>query len=205
MKLHKLFILVIAVAAMSFDNPATELTDAERKYATRLLQETRDAIVQKVSKLSPAQLNFKPDAGAWSVAECVEHIALSENNIFGFCQMALQQPADPSKRSEVKMSDDAIVQMITDRTTKRKTQESFEPTGKFGSFEATLAEFKTKRDNNINYVSTTHDDLRNHYNDFPFGKIDTYQTILFMAAHPKRHTAQIDEIMNNPNFPKKGQ
>ncbi|MEX2235277.1 MAG: hypothetical protein WD824_24145 [Cyclobacteriaceae bacterium] len=102
------------------------------------------------------------------------------------------------------MTDDAVVKMIADRSAKVKTQEAFEPTGKFGSFDATLSEFKTKRDNNINYIKTTSDDLRNHYNDFPFGKIDAYQTILLMAAHSKRHTDQIDEVMKNPNFPKKG-
>jgi hypothetical protein len=204
MKTKNLFILTLAFAAMSFNKLATELTDAERKQATQFLQETKDAIVKKVSGLSTEQLNFKPDQNTWSVAECVEHIAISENNLFGFCQMALQQPADPSKRSEVKMSDEAIVKMITDRTSKIKTQEDFEPTGKFGSFEATLGEFKTKRDNNINYVRTTQDDLRNHYNDFPFGKIDAFQTILFMAAHSKRHIEQIDEVMKDPKFPKKG-
>jgi hypothetical protein len=204
MKTKNLFILTVAFAAMSFNNPATELTEAERKQATQLLQETKDALLKKVSGLSPEQLNFKPDRNAWSVAECVEHIAISENNLFGFCQMALQQPADPSKRSEVKMTDDAIVKMMTDRTSKFKTQEAFEPTGKFGSFKATLTEFKTKRDNNIKYVKSTQDDLRNHYNDFPFGKIDTYQTILFMAAHSRRHIAQIEELMSHPNFPKKG-
>jgi hypothetical protein len=203
MKTKILFIFTVAFAAMSFNNPATELTDAERKQATQLLQETKDALIKKVSGLSAEQLNFKPDQNAWSVAECVEHIAISENNLFAFCQMALQQPADPSKRSEVKMTDEAIVKMITDRTSKVKTQEAFEPTGKFGSFEATLTEFKTKRDNNIKYVGSTQDDLRNHYNDFPFGKIDAYQTILFMAAHSRRHTIQIEEVMNNPNFPKK--
>lgn len=201
MKLHKLFVIVLAVAAMSFDKPATELTDAERKYAVQLLQETEEAIIKKVRGLSPDQLNFKADANTWSVAECVEHIAISENNIFGFCQMSLKEPADPSKRSELKMSDEAIVKMIADRTQKRKTQEAFEPTGKFGSFEATLAEFKTRRDSNINYVKTTKDDLRNHYNDFPFGKIDAYQTILFMASHSKRHYDQIVEITKNSKFP----
>jgi hypothetical protein len=204
MKTQKLFILAFAIAAMSFNKTATELTDAERKQAIQLLQETKDALIKKVSGLSTAQLNFKADPNTWSVAECVEHIAISENNLFGFCQMALQKPADPSKRSEVKMSDEAIVKMISDRTEKRKTQEAFEPTGKFGSFEATLTEFKTKRDNNINYVRTTEDDLRNHYNDFPFGKIDAYQTILFMAAHSKRHIAQIEEVMKNPKYPEKG-
>lgn len=203
MKTRNLFILTAAFAAMSFNNPATELTDAERKQATQLLQETKDELVKKVSGLSAEQLNFKLEPNVWSVAECVEHIAISETNLFGFCQMALQQPADPSKRSEVKMSDEAIVKMMTDRTSKFKTQEAFEPTGKFGSFEATLTEFKTNRDNNINYVRTTQDDLRNHYNDFPFGKIDAFQTILFMAAHSKRHIEQIDEVMKNPKFPRK--
>jgi hypothetical protein len=204
MKSRNLFILTLAITAMSFDRPSTELTDAERKQAVQLLQETKDALIKKVSGLSSEQLNFKPDTNVWSVAECVEHIAISENNLFGFCQMALQQPADPSKRAEVKMSDEAVVTMMTDRTTKVKTQEAFEPSGKFGSFEATLTEFKTKRDNNIDYVKTTTDDLRNHYNDFPFGKIDTYQTILFMAAHSKRHIAQIDEVIKHAKFPKKG-
>ena len=204
MKTKKLFVLVFAIAAMSFNKASSGLTDAERKQAIQLLQNTRDALVKKVGGLSEAQLNFKPDPNVWSVAECVEHIAISENNLFGFCQIALQQPADPSKRSEVKMSDEDIVKMITDRTSKMKTQEAFEPTGKFGSFDATLTEFKAKRDYNINYVRTTEDDLRNHYNDFPFGKIDAYQTILFMAAHSKRHIAQIEEVMKNPNFPAKG-
>jgi hypothetical protein len=202
MKLHKPFIILIAIAVMSFDKPAAELTDSERTYAVQLLQETQEEIIKKVSGLSSEQYNFKADANTWSVAECVEHIAISEDNIFGFCQASLQQPADPSKRSEVKMSDEAIVEMAVDRSQKRKANETFKPTGKFGSFEVTLAEFKNKRDNNIAYVKTTKDDLRNHYNDFPFGKLDAYQIILFMAAHSKRHYSQIDEITKNARFPK---
>jgi hypothetical protein len=204
MKTQKLLFLTIAIVTMSFNTLESTLTDSERKYAVTLLQETKDNLIKKVSGLTAEQLNFKADTSRWSVAECVEHIAISENNIFGYAQMALKDPADPSKRSEVKMADDAIVKMITDRSTKVKTREAFKPTGKFGSFEATLAEFKTKRDNNINYIKTTTDDLRNHYNDFPFGKLDTYQTIIFMAAHTRRHTAQIEEVMADANFPKKG-
>ncbi len=203
MKALKFVLLSIAMVSMSFDRPSDTLTDAERKYVANLLQETRDDLVTKVKNLSPTQLNFKPGASNWSVAECVEHIAISENNIFGFAMMGLKEPADPSRRSEIKMKDDEIVTMISDRSTKRKTQEAFEPTGKFGSFEATLKEFINKRDGTIRFVKTTSDDLRNHYNDFPFGILDSYQTILFMAAHSKRHTAQIEEVMNHPDFPKK--
>jgi hypothetical protein len=203
MKPSKLILFIIAFASMSFYHLDSSLTVAERKYATNLLKETKENLLKKVKSLTAEQLNFKADTSRWSIAECVEHIALSENNIFGFAQMALKEPADPSKRAEVKMTDEGIIKMITDRSTKVKTSEPFEPTGKFGSFEATLTEFQTKRDNNINYINNTSDDLRNHYNDFPFGKIDTYQTILFMAAHSKRHTDQIEEILNHPDFPKK--
>jgi hypothetical protein len=202
MKTFKFFILTVAIVSMNFSRMDTTLTDTERKYAIDLLKTTKDNLLNKVNGLTTAQLNFKADSTSWSVAECVEHIAISENNIFAFAQMSLKAPADPSKRSEVKMTDDAIVKMIADRSTKVKTQEAFEPTGKFGSFDAALNEFKTKRDGNINYIKTTSDDLRNHYNDFPFGKLDTYQTILFMASHCTRHTAQIEEVMANPNFPK---
>ena len=202
MRQFKFLLFMVALVTMSFDVPAPGLTDAEREYASKYLQETKDDLLKRVKGLTPEQLSFKPTPESWSVAEVVEHLAISENNLFGFAQQGLQQPADPSLRKDVKMTDDGIINMITDRTHKVKTQEAFEPTRKFGSFEATLTEFKTKRDNNISYVKTTQDDLRNHYNDFPFGKIDTYQTILFMAAHSKRHTEQVVEVMNNPGFPK---
>lgn len=203
MKTAKSLILMGAILLMSFGRPAPGISDAERKYASDYLKETKDILLKTVKGLSASQLNFKADTASWSVAECVEHIAISENNLFGAAQMALKEAADPSKRIEVKMADDAIVKMITDRTSKFKTQEAFVPTGKFGTFEATLKEFTTKRDGNINYIKTTADDLRNHYNDFPFGKVDTYQTILFMSGHTRRHTAQIEEVMANASFPKK--
>jgi hypothetical protein len=204
MKTLKLSFFTLAVVLMSFNRPGTSLTEAERKYAVDLLKETKDNLLKKVNGLTTEQLNFKASATSWSIAECVEHIAITENNLFGFAQTGLKEPADPSKRSELKMTDDAIVKMITDRSNKVKTQEAFEPTGKFGSFDGSLKEFKTKRDNSISYVKSTSDDLRNHYNDFPFGKIDTYQTIIFMAGHSKRHTDQIEDVMKNPSFPKKG-
>jgi len=203
MKQNMLFFATIAIWALSFINSAT-LSQGERKKASALLEETRDNLLKKISGLSQVQLNFKPNASAWSIAECLEHITVSENTFFDLTQTALKEPADPSKRTEIKMSDEALVNSVMDRSTKRKTQEMLEPSGKFGGFEGTLQEFKTKRERNIIYIKTTVDDLRNHYNDFPFGKLDTYQTILLMAAHSKRHTDQIVEILNHPDFPKKG-
>jgi len=115
----------------------------------------------------------------------------------------LKGDADPAKHSEVKMSDEAIIGLITDRSSKIKTQEPFEPKNSFGTYEETLKAFSIKRDENIAFIKKTEEDMRSHYNEFPFGLVDTYQTILFMSGHTMRHTAQIEEVMANANFPKK--
>jgi hypothetical protein len=52
------------------------------------------------------------------------------------------------------------------------------------------------------FVATTSDDLRDHVVTLPFGSFDSYQMILFIAAHSNRHTQQIDEVKADPNFPK---
>ncbi len=200
MKLIKIFLCVTLLATVSFTNEAG-ITDAERKYAADLMQESRETLLKKVKGLTPAQLSFKANPGSWSIAECVEHIAITEDGLFGWSQSALKSPADPSKRDSVKFSDDQVLKMITDRSSKFQAQDGVKPTGKFGNIQAALTAFATSRNNHIEYIKTTTDDLRNHYNDFPFGKLDAYQTIIFMTGHCKRHTAQIDEVMQSPGFP----
>ena len=203
MFMKKLFIPFVLIALAGFKTPDSALTDQERKIAIAHLTETKEFLQHSIKGLSTEQLNFKSGPESWSVAECVEHIAISENMIFGMCEGGMKAPADPSKRSEVKMSDEQLYAMITDRSGKVKTSEAFVPTGKFGSYDGSVKEFLAKRNNHIDYIKATQDDLRNHYATLPFGLIDTYQVVVFMAGHTKRHTMQIEEVKANPNFPKK--
>lgn len=203
MKTLKLLLLIPVFLFFNFTTNAPGLTAAERDFAAKHLKETKDYLTSKVKGLSDAQLNFKASPDSWSIAECVEHIAISENMLWGFAQGGLKEEANPAKRSEVKMSDEAVIGLITNRDQKIKTQEAFEPKNTFGSFKETLSAFTSTRDQHIDYVKKTNDDLRNHFNEFPFGLVDIYQTILFMSGHTKRHTLQIEEVMANVNFPKK--
>jgi len=131
----------------------------------------------------------------------MEHIAISENSIFGIVLMTLANEPDPSKRTEVKFSDEQILDFIETREQKVKTRKEFEPSSKFGEYKGALVEFKTRRKTNMKYVKSSEDDLRNQYFDFPFGKTDAYQIILFMSGHTKKHTDQIKEVMASKNFP----
>jgi hypothetical protein len=118
-------------------------------------------------------------------------------------QMALQSPADPSKRDSVKLTDEQVIGFLTDRSRKFQAPEMLKPEGKLGSFQTTLDSFIVRRNRNIQFVTTTQEDMRNHYFIIPgLAYLDDYQGILFMTAHSKRHTLQLEEVKANPGFPK---
>ena len=199
-RLSLVIAIVIASAFKPFDGG---LTDAERKAAVDYMKETKEKLVNDLKGLTEEQLNFKASPESWSVAECVEHIAFSETALFGMLEGSLKEAANPARRSEVKMTDDAIKGMITNRAQKVKTPEMFEPKKQFGSVDGSLKAFIAKREANMEYVKTTQDDLRNHYAVMPFATMDSYQLLLFIAGHSARHTSQLEEVMANANFPKK--
>jgi hypothetical protein len=156
-----------------------------------------------VKGLTAAQLNFKADTSRWSVAQCVEHIALAEAALTMAYQQTLKSPADPSKRDSIKYTDQQIIHFLTDRSRKFQAPEMLRPVGTFSSFQASLDSFVARRNRNIEFIKTTQDDLRDHCSTFPgVGTVDDYQVVLFMVAHSKRHTKQLEEVKNSPGFPK---
>jgi hypothetical protein len=201
--MKKLLVSLAMLTLFSFKLADASMTADERKFAAEQLTKSRELMLNTIKGLSPAQLNFKPSPESWSVAECAEHIAISEGNIWGMVDGALKPAADPSRRGEVKMSDDAVIKAITDRSHKVKTGEAFVPSGRFGSMDGILKEFNAKRKSHLDYMNTTQDDLRNHYAQTPFGVMDAYQVVLFMSGHTERHTRQMQEVMADANFPKK--
>ncbi|UXX80004.1 DinB family protein [Reichenbachiella carrageenanivorans] len=177
------------------------LTKEEKSTAINYLKQSQSELLIAVKDLSDAQLNYKPSDEVWSIAETMEHIAISEKNIFGIVEMTLKTDPDPSKRDEVSMSDEQLLAIITSRDQKVKTRPEFEPSNSFGSFQGSLDAFNAKRKSNIQFVKKTKEDLRDRYFDLPFGKADAYQVILFMSGHTQRHMKQIVELIKSEDFP----
>lgn len=202
MKNLKTLVLVQVIILLGLNAFAQQkLTKEERSTAINHLKQTQSELLIAVKDLSMDQLNYIPDEGVWSIAETMEHIAISENNIFGIVEMTLKNEPDPSKRSEVTMSDEQLLAMISSRDQKVKTRPEFEPTNSFGSFQGSLDSFNAKRKSNIAFVKKTKEDLRDRYFDLPFGKVDAYQVILFMSGHTQRHMKQIVEVIRSEGFP----
>lgn len=180
------------------------ISKEERKSALSLMKDTYKEVMKTVKGLSPEQLAYSPAADRWSVKDCMYHIAVSEKNLWSFFENSLKAPANPEKRTEIKVTDDQFVQMLEDRTNKVKTTETMEPRNSgYKSMEEALADFRANRMKNIKYMRTSTEDLRNHVVQLPFGWIDCYQLYLMIAAHSNRHMQQMKEVMQSAGFPSK--
>ncbi|MBV9963405.1 MAG: DinB family protein [Parafilimonas sp.] len=200
MKKRTLLFLLPLLCSFSL-NHNTSLTDAERKFAVDHLNKTRADLIASVQGLSDAQLNYKTAPDRWSVLECVQHITLASQGLFGFVKQTAQTPNDSNFKSQV--TDSGFIAGVEDRSQKFQAPEPFKPVhSPYKNLDETLKAFNAGRDSLINYVQTTNDDLRNHIAQMPFGKVDAYQLILLISAHTNRHMQQLNEVKADPNFPK---
>jgi hypothetical protein len=178
------------------------LSNKERKSLVSQLKESKKAFLESIKGLSEKQLNFKASPESWSVRECAYHLALCENNFWQTANKTLREEANPEKRSEVKITDEQLLNMVNDRSHKAKTTSNLEPANaKFKNLDEALEDFKTKRAELVKYVKTSTDDMRNHITQMPFGSLDSYQLLMMIAAHTSRHTKQIEEIKADPKYP----
>jgi len=136
----------------------------------------------------------------WNIADCAEHIAISEKNLFDWAMSTLKEPANAARRSELKADNESVKKMITDRSFMVKTSETFKPTGQFVNAEGSHKAFNERRTALINYMKHSQDDLRNHCVTTPVGLLDTHQLLIFLSDHTKRHTLQIAAVKALPGF-----
>ena len=199
--LFLLSLLVVTGLAGALND--TAISSKERKLSASLMKDTKTDLVKSVKGLSETQLNYRQAADRWSVKDCVYHLAVTEKALWQLLEMTMKAPANPEKRSEIKVTDEQFIKMLEDRSTKRTTSEMLEPkNAPFKSLDEALTEFKNLRTEHIKYIKTTTEDLRNHVAQMPFGWIDCYQLTLMVGAHTNRHTQQLNEVKADPGFPK---
>ncbi len=178
------------------------LNDSERSYLIEQLTKSKEKFLASIAGLSDAQWRYKPAPNVWSVAECSEHIILSEEFIFGLSQQLLKTPAVDRLASATPEADRKIVAAVEDRSHKATAPEPIVPSGKYNTPADAAAEFTKRRDKTIAYVRGTSDDLRVHVTkESPLGPADAYQILLLLASHSTRHTAQLLEVKANASYP----
>lgn len=196
-------LLLLVLTGLAGRLSTTTITSQERRFLIDELKESKAAVQKTVKGLSEEQLNFKASPEKWSIKECLQHIALTENNLWNMADAALKRPANPDKKPDIKIKDQDVINMLTGRDIKGQAPESFNPAkAQWKTTGETLDAFKTKRNGLIKYAKTTTDDMRNYVLQMPIGHIDAYQMLLYISAHTKRHTLQIEEVKAHSAFPK---
>ncbi len=178
------------------------LTPTERAFLIEQMEASKKLFLASIDGVTAAQWKFKPAPTVWSVAECAEHITLSEGFLFGVSQQMLNSPAVPRPESSNAEQDKKLVAAVGDRSHKATAPEPIVPSGQFATPADAVREFTARRDRNIAYARTTTDELRVHVSAGPLGPMDAYQFLLLMASHTARHTAQIREVQSNEAYPK---
>ncbi|MBK5291763.1 MAG: DinB family protein [Acidobacteriia bacterium] len=197
--MKNLVLFLLAALPMAAD----PITSTERDALIRSLKSTTEKFHKAVAGLSEAQYNFKASPEKWSIAECAEHIAVSEDALRSLVSdRVMKIPATPGKIEERKQKDAAVIHGIIDRSQKFKAPESLTPTRRFATLDAAVAHFNTSRKTTTEYAASTQDDLRAHSAPHPALKeLDGYQWLLLLSGHTERHTLQILEVKAESGFP----
>jgi len=171
---------------------------ADRAALLEDLRATREALRAAIAGLTDLQGKFKPAPDAWSIEDCVEHLALVENGLL----LRLTQEATPSEHIERLERQAAVRKMGVDRSSKRQAPERARPNGRFGSLQKALDQFVANREKTIAYLRDCPDDLHARTITHPIlATMTAHEFVIFMTGHTLRHVDQIREIQQMPGFP----
>ena len=175
------------------------MTDAERAFALKQLDQSRGRLAQLLQGLSPEQLLYRPEPGRWSIAENVEHTVVVESRLVGAMEKLLAGPPDVSKQSS--KTDAEVVWLVGNVVSPLQAPERVLPSLRWPP-QSIAREFEIARQHTRDFASATAGDLRAHFiNHFVFGDLDCYQWLLLIGAHCNRHCAQSEVVKLSRGFP----
>ncbi len=186
----------IATPTSTIQPVAGTMTTQERDLLLDLLVSSQQRLILAIVGLNEHQWTFDPGTDRWSIAQCAEHLALSEDALLGIVRsQILQTSANPSGAAAARGRDGIVVAAIRDRSQRGKTFDFLEPQTVAASPAAFISEFLTRRATTLQYVRESTDTLHHHFAPLgPFGDLDAYQWLLLLACHTDRHVAQMEEV-----------
>jgi len=176
----------------------TPLTAEERQVLVDSLKHGGEALLLAVAELTPAQWTFAPSAGAWSVAQCCEHVETTEQNI-------LQRiaTAGPEGLELCAGKDQFVIRAVTSRKRKVDAPVAMLPQSRYATPDEFITSFQETRTRALALARDEQANLRGvcapH---FALKELDGYQWLLMTSSHTLRHLEQVKEVLALPEFPR---
>jgi hypothetical protein len=195
---NKLFLISALLMWVAVSVRAGDMSQMDRERLVAHLDMTGSWLVDEVSGLSKAQLEFRRAPGTWSVLEVLDHLVVVGPIYWDDLQRSLKEAASGRDLSNL---DANILWYGIDRANREQAIPSEVPTGRLRDLQAGLDAYRKQHARLVEYAKTTKDDLRAHVVERQ--RCDAYQWALLISTHEQRHILQIREIKADPKFPKK--
>ena len=179
------------------------MTSDERNLICDRLQSSLQLLFEEIEALTHSQWRFKPSERAWSIAQCVEHLAEVEGAVNDRIQaLLLEGYSDPKLCAEAAGKDRLIGKAVPSRN--RHAEAPQQPAGSqvFATPEPAGSAFKDVRARTLQFAQSTQHDLEKYVTPhFVFGQLNIFQWLFMLSLHCERHLAQIKEVKAAPAFP----
>lgn len=205
-----LIVLLLAPAMLAAaDDPSPYLTDEEFTDLVKEMDSAQDMFLGLISGLTDEQWTFKQNADRWSVGECAEHIVRSQHALFDFAKNAMTTPPDPEWYTRTKDKADFLRKVMPNRNPGgvggAQAPMEIRPTEHWDRAK-TIQEFYKIHGEVRAYIETMPREVKNHTAEHPFpifNWLNAYDWLLYVPLHTVRHSKQIIEVQQDPNYPKK--
>lgn len=164
----------------------------EKDAILKTLRDGRAALAEALDGVDAAAEQWRPADGGWTIAECAEHVAVSEQ--YFLTRLRVAKAAGQSLENRAREA--KILARGTDRTRPVACPEGGLPRRRYASAQQALAAFDAARAETEAFVEAFEGDPRGWATDHPVipGPVNVVEILLSMALHPARHARQIAEV-----------
>lgn len=179
----------------------------------KLIDEARAVAAETESRfgqMTTEQLNWRPSASEWSIAQCLEHLIASNTGYFPVVEKVVRGEHRPSFRERLPLLPRFFGSMVLkavqpESRRKFKAGQRFEPSrSEIGG--DIVARFKAQQQELIDHFNSSKDiDLRKTIITSPIASFATYSLLdayKIVVAHERRHLAQAKRVTEQEGFPR---
>lgn len=163
------------------------------------LERQKSNLLSQLAALDPAQQTFQPDATSWSVAQVVDHLARSEEEVVKILRKGL--PESRHKRSlKDRLAYHLVLGFMASPLRVKAPLRSIVPPPE-ATAEVAARHWDAARAELLAELEKI-DDVETPVIAHPVaGPADARQTIRFLAAHVGHHLRQVQRIRRHRDFP----
>jgi hypothetical protein len=180
---------------------ATIVSEAEKNNATAS---------DLVRGLTEEQLNWKPDAKQWSIAQCLEHLAVTSRQFNGSFEQLIERarlkwPTTGAVRYRPSLVGGWLIKQVVPETTRKvPAPKVFRPSASSSIHDA-LGLFLKQQEEFVSFVRQSegvdYNRARLRSPVTPLMRYSLADAFVVTIVHGYRHLAQANRVKAMPNFP----